>query len=185
MKRGIIISAPSGSGKTSIIKGLQEINSEIHFSISATTRKPRGEEKDGIDYHFMNTQDFKKLIEENKLVEYQEVYKDQYYGTLKSELDYDIVAFDMDVYGGVRLREILGEKAISFLILPPNIKTLEERLRSRGTDSEESICERMKKSEIELSWAKGKFDFEIVNNNLQEAIDFIYECCRLSLCSQR
>lgn len=180
MKRGIIISAPSGSGKTSIIRGLQNINPEIHFSISATTRKPRGEEKDGIDYHFIDVQEFKKLIEENKLIEYQEVYKNQYYGTLESELSHDIVAFDMDVYGGVRLREILGEKAISFLILPPDIKTLEKRLRERGTDSEESICERMKKSKTELSWASGKFDFEIVNNNLQEAIDFIYECCRFS-----
>lgn len=177
----IIFSAPSGSGKSTIIDFLMTQSLQLAFSISATSREPRGKEKNGNEYLFLSTEEFKQKIEEDAFLEWEEVYKDTFYGTLKSVPLQMInegknVVFDVDVIGGCNLKEYYGEKALSVFIMPPSIEVLQERLLSRGTDTLEVIKKRIDKAEKELTYAS-KFDVIIKNDNLEiaqeEALDTI------------
>jgi len=170
----IIFSAPSGAGKSTIISHLLKLHPEFEFSISATSRDPRGSEKDGVEYYFIDAPKFRELISQGEFVEYEEVYTDRFYGTLKSEVSriWDkghVILFDVDVKGGVNLKKYFGQAAVSILICPPSIEILSQRLRGRGTDSEEAICERLAKAESELEFAEGKFDRKVINDNLDDA----------------
>jgi guanylate kinase len=169
----VIISAPSGAGKTTIVKHLLGSGLNLAFSVSATTRHSRGDEKDGIDYYFLSVPEFRKRIEADEFVEWEEVYEDLLYGTLKSEVakiwaDGHHVIFDVDVYGGINLKKIFSENAIALFIMPPSVKELENRLKGRGTDSREKIRMRVDKAHKELRLAD-KFDAIIVNDNLEKA----------------
>ena len=169
----IILCAPSGAGKTSITKYLLNQGLGLEFSISACNREKREGEVDGVDYHFLTTEDFKRRIENDEFVEWEEVYKDNYYGTLKTEINRiwnsgKNVIFDVDVEGGLSLTKHFGEKALAIFIKPPSIKDLETRLRGRGTEDEEKIQKRLAKAEKELEYAKW-FDTIIVNENLEDA----------------
>ena len=169
----IIFSAPSGSGKTTLVKHALEVVSELEFSISCTTRQPRGTEVQGVDYHFLSPDEFRAKIAEDAFVEYEEVYTDKYYGTLKSEVENiwtkgKVVIFDVDVKGGISLKKYFGEKALSIFIEPPSIAELERRLISRATDDAETIKTRVAKAEEELSYAN-QFDVIVINENLDEA----------------
>lgn len=175
MKKGkcIIYSAPSGAGKTTIVHHLLNKFEELEFSISACSRDPRENEVDGEDYHFIGLQKFKKYIEQEKFVEWEEVYSNHYYGTLKEEISRiwdkgNSVIFDVDVIGGLNLKKFFGDDALAVFVQPPNISILEERLRSRGTETEEKIKQRMAKAKRELAKAN-EFDTILVNNNLEEA----------------
>lgn len=170
----IIFSAPSGSGKTTIVKHLLE-NSRlpIEFSISATSRQPRNGEIDGKDYYFLKTEDFREKIKSNKFVEFEEVYAGTYYGTLKSEIERiwkkdKHVIFDIDVVGGLNLKKMFGEKALSVFVQPPSIDELIRRLKSRGTETDEKLKPRIDKAALELSYAD-KFDTILVNDTLEHA----------------
>ena len=168
----IIFSAPSGAGKTSIIKYLLDNISCTEFSISATSRKPRDNEKNGIDYYFMSVDSFKKKIKNDDFLEFEEVYASVFYGTLNSELDRiwqngKTVLLDMDVKGGLKIKSIFKEKALSIFIKPPSIKALDKRLTKRALDSKRSIKERLKRSEFEFGFAK-KFDIVLENNDLDK-----------------
>jgi len=170
----IIFSAPSGSGKTTIVKNLLQKGFKMEFSISATTRSPRGEEKNGIDYYFLTPDEFRKKIKDNELLEWEEVYTDKYYGTLKSEVERitskgNNVVFDVDVVGGLNIKKMYGDMAIAIFIQPPSVEELRKRLIGRGTDSEEVIQQRLDKAEEEISYAPG-FDFIIINDKLENAI---------------
>lgn len=169
----IILCAPSGAGKTSITKYLLNQDLGLEFSISACNREKRGNETDGVDYHFLTTEAFKNKIDNNEFVEWEEVYADNYYGTLKSEIARiwrkgNNVIFDVDVEGGLSLTKYFGEKALAIFIQPPSIEALEQRLRSRGTEDEEKIQKRLAKAEKELGYAKW-FDTIVVNDNLEQA----------------
>ena len=169
----IILCAPSGAGKTSITKYLLEQDLGLEFSISACNREKRENEIDGVDYYFLNTEDFKRRIENEEFVEWEEVYKDNFYGTLKTEINRiwnrgKNVIFDVDVEGGLSLTKHFGEKALAIFIKPPSVEALEERLRSRGTEDEEKIQKRLNKAEKELGYAKW-FDTIIVNEDLKTA----------------
>ena len=171
----IIFSAPSGSGKSTVVNHLLSMHPEFEFSISAASRAPRGNEKDGVDYHFISVEEFRRLIEVDAFVEYEEVYHDKFYGTLKSEVDRiwskgNTVIFDVDVKGGVNLKKYFGDKALSILIKAPSMECLRERLVSRGTDSIQDIEERLAKASSELEFAEGKFDRTIVNDILDETL---------------
>lgn len=173
MNKVIIFSAPSGSGKTTLVKHCLEIFPALQFSISATTRPPRGTEQHGKDYYFLSLREFKDKIAQNAFVEYEEVYKDKFYGTLKSEIERiwereKIVIFDVDVVGGINLKNIFKEQALSIFIAPPNIEALETRLTKRGTDDYETIKIRLAKAEEELGY-QNKFDEIIVNDTLDKA----------------
>lgn len=173
MNKVIIFSAPSGSGKTTLVKHCLGIFPELEFSISATTRSPRGEEIHGKDYYFLSTEEFKQKISENAFVEYEEVYTDKFYGTLKSEVEriwqnQKIVIFDVDVVGGVNLKKIFGDQAMSIFIAPPSIEELEKRLILRNTDSPETIKTRVNKAQEELGY-QNQFDKIIVNDNLESS----------------
>ena len=173
MERLIIFSAPSGSGKTTIVRELLKKYQQFEFSISATSRAPRGTERDGVDYYFLTADEFRKAVAEDKFVEWEEVYAGTYYGTLKSEVDRiwargKVIIFDVDVKGGYNLKKYFGDSALSVLIVPPSLEVLEQRLRGRGTDSEEAIIERLGKAGSELEFAKGKFDIELVNDKLED-----------------
>jgi guanylate kinase len=177
MKKAIIIAAPSGSGKTSIVKELLKKNLNIKFSVSATTRPIRYNEIDGKDYHFLTVDEFHRRIDRNEFMEYQEVYSGLYYGTLNSELDKiwysgNIVLFDVDVVGGQNLKNILGDSAISIFIKPPDMESLKERLVKRSTETEESLRIRLNKAIHELEYQK-YYDYVIVNDNLERAVDEI------------
>lgn len=168
----IIFSAPSGAGKTSIIKYLLDKISSTEFSISATSRKPRKNEKNGIDYHFISINSFKKKIENNDFIEYEEVYENVFYGTLNSEIDRiwqngKTVLLDMDVKGGLKIKSIFKEKALSIFVKPPSIKSLDDRLAKRALDTQKSIQERLKKSEFELGYAE-EFDIVLENKDLDK-----------------
>lgn len=170
----IIFSAPSGAGKSTIVGHVLAGHPEFAFSISATSRKPRGTEKNGVEYYFLQAEQFRDLIGKDAFVEYEEVYKDHFYGTLKSEVDRiwkegKVIIFDVDVKGGYNLKKYFGDKALSFLIVPPSMEELERRLRGRQTDSEEDIEMRLQKAQSELDFAKGKFDTEILNDKLENA----------------
>ena len=169
----IIFSAPSGAGKSTVVGHMLKLHPEFEFSISATSRKPRGTEKDGVEYYFISADRFRELLAQDAFVEHEEVYHDRFYGTLKSEVERiwsknHVIVFDVDVKGGVNLKKYFGDAALSVLIVPPSMETLEARLRGRGTDSEEAISERLAKAGEELSFAKGKFDSEIVNDRLED-----------------
>lgn len=167
-----IFSAPSGAGKSTVVNYLLgQYPQQFEFSVSATSRAPRGEEKDGVEYYFISAERFRELIEQDAFVEYEEVYEDRFYGTLKSEVERiwkagKIIIFDVDVKGGVSLKKYFGDAARSVLIVPPSMEVLEQRLRGRGTDSEEAITERLAKARWELDFAGGKFDRELVNDRL-------------------
>lgn len=169
----IIFSAPSGAGKSTVVNHLLSIFPEFEFSISCTSRSPRGSEKNGVEYWFKSPEEFRSLIAQDAFVEFEEVYHDKFYGTLKSEVERiwekgHVIVFDVDVKGGYNLKKYFGDKALSILICPPSIEVLESRLRGRGTDTEEAINERLSKAKSELEFAKGKFDAELVNDVLAE-----------------
>lgn len=169
----LIFSAPSGSGKSTIINYLLECNLNLVFSISATSRAPRGSEKDGVEYYFLTPQEFKQKIENNEFIEFEEVYKDNFYGTLRGKVEElrsegKNVVFDIDVVGGVNLKSIFNEEALSIFIQPPSVEELRNRLVGRQTDSAEAIDRRVAKAEQELTFAN-KFDKIVVNDNLEQA----------------
>ena len=173
MAKVIIFSAPSGSGKSTIINYLMAQNLNLHFSISATSRPPRGTEKNGVEYFFLSPEEFKTLIAKGEFLEYEEVYKDRFYGTLKSQVDAKLergenVVCDVDVLGGQNIKAYYGDKALSLFIQPPSIEVLKQRLESRGTDAPEVIKDRLARAEFELSYAD-KFDKVVVNDNLEDA----------------
>ena len=175
MGKCIIFSAPSGAGKTTIVQHLLKQGLNLTFSISACTREPRGQEVNGKDYYFLSIDEFKAKIEEEAFIEWEEVYADHFYGTLKSEINriWDAghhVIFDVDVVGGINLKKHFGEKALSLFVMPPSLKALEERLRSRGTDSEERIAKRLGKAKQELITAD-QFDHIILNDDLNQACE--------------
>ena len=173
--KSVIVSAPSGAGKTTIVHALiNEIN-ELSFSISACSRKPRPNEIKGKDYYFLSVDDFLLQIQNEEFLEWQEVYKDHYYGTLKSEVnrlwsENKTVIFDVDVVGAINLKNQLKEEALSIFIKPLNINVLENRLRNRKTETEEKIQQRLQKAKTELN-SMNEFDLIILNDNLQKAID--------------
>lgn len=169
----IIFSAPSGSGKSTIINYLLEQGLKLKFSISATSRAPRGEEKDGVEYYFLSPEDFRKRIAAGDFLEYEEVYTDKFYGTLKSEVERifkegNNVIFDVDVVGGCNIKKFYGNRALSVFIQPPSVEELRRRLVGRNTDSPEVIESRLAKAEYELGFAK-QFDVVIVNDDLDKA----------------
>jgi len=170
----LIFCAPSGSGKSTIVQHLMKLGLGLAFSISATSRKPRQGEAHGREYHFITPQQFREKIENKEFVEWEEVYPDQYYGTQKSEVERiwsqgQHALFDIDVVGGVNLKKTFGDKALSIFVEPPSIEVLEERLRCRGSDDEESLQKRIGKAEYELSFAP-QFDRILVNNSLEKAL---------------
>ena len=169
----IVFSAPSGSGKTTLVRHLLAQDLHLGFSISATSRKPRGKEKDGIDYYFMNALEFQKKIEEKAFIEYEEVYQNTFYGTLTSELERlwaegKQVLFDIDVVGGVTIKKKYPKETLAIFVQPPSISELESRLRKRGTDNEEKIKERIAKARTELEYAP-QFDYCLINEDLDQA----------------
>ncbi|UBB88566.1 guanylate kinase [Candidatus Kaistella beijingensis] len=173
MNKVIIFSAPSGSGKTTLVKHCLEHFPELEFSISCTTRNPRGTEKDGVDYHFISPEKFRQKIWEEAFVEFEEVYEDKYYGTLKSEVeriwnDGKTVIFDVDVKGGIALKKYFGEQALSIFIMPPSIQELERRLIARATEDAETIQTRVEKAEQEMTF-QNEFDKILVNTDLETA----------------
>ena len=181
MKEGkfIVVSAPSGSGKTTLVKALLSENLPLSFSISATSRKPRGDEVNGVDYFFFKDLEFKKLIKNEAFIEYEEVYKNTFYGTLKSEVERNWeskrhVIFDVDVIGALNIKKKYPDKTLSIFINPPSISVLEDRLRSRGTDSEKALKERIEKAKEELKLSV-KFDRLIINNDLEKSKKQIIE----------
>lgn len=170
----IIFSAPSGSGKSTIInKLMSEYGVRGRFSISATSRKPRGSEQDGVEYYFLTEEDFRRRISEGDFLEYEEVYPGCFYGTLRSEVDRTLargenVILDIDVQGGLNVKKIYADRALTLFIQPPSIERLRERLERRGTDAPEVIERRLAKAETELSFAP-KYDAVVVNDDLEEA----------------
>ena len=169
----VIISAPSGAGKTTIVRHLLDSGLNLSFSISVTTRPKRGAEQHGEDYFFMSAAEFRKLIDNNELAEWQEVYADHYYGTLKSELkriwdNGSHVLFDVDVMGGLNLKNIFGDNSLAVFIMPPSVAELEKRLHARGTDSKDKIKTRVDKAIKEIELAE-KFDKIIINDDLAKA----------------
>lgn len=174
--RLIIISAPSGCGKSTIINEvIKNDELKLSFSISATTREPRRGETDGINYYFLSEEAFKKAIDNDELVEYEEVYPGRFYGTLKKEIERICamgrnVILDVDVKGGINVKKIYGESALSIFIMPPSVEILRHRLLSRGTESIEAISERVGKAEYEISFAT-EFDCQVINDQLKVAIE--------------
>lgn len=171
----LIVSAPSGSGKSTIVNYLMKEHPEFRlaFSVSATSRPPRGKEQDGVDYLFLSEEDFRSHIRAGDFLEYEEVYEDRLYGTLKSQVEEKLAAgmnvvFDVDVKGGINIKRHYGRKALSIFIQPPSIEVLRERLIGRNTDDMEQIEKRLAKAEYEMSFAKD-FDHIIINDNLETA----------------
>lgn len=169
----IVVSAPSGAGKTSIVRHLLERFPELSFSVSATTRAKRGMEVDGHDYYFISVPEFQSRIENGAFLEWQEVYAGQYYGSLKSEVDRlgaegKVVIFDVDVLGGLNIKKYYGDRALSVFIQPPTLESLGDRLRGRGTETPESLKKRLDKAAYELSFAP-QFDVVVVNDDLPTA----------------
>ena len=183
MGKCIIFSAPSGAGKTTIVQHLLKQNLELEFSISACTRDKRGAEVHGKDYYFLSINEFKNKIQEDSFIEWEEVYTDHFYGTLKEEIKriWDAgkhVIFDVDVIGGINLKKYFGKNALSIFVMPPSMQDLESRLRGRGTDSEERILKRLAKAKQELITAD-QFDIIVLNKDLkiaqQEAVEIVRE----------
>ena len=173
-KKVVIFCAPSGSGKTTIVKHLLSIDNRLQFSVSACTRKQRANEVNGKDYYFLTLEDFKNKISNNEFLEYEEVYGGNFYGTLKSEIERiwlqkKVVIFDVDVVGGLNIKKYFGEKALAVFVKPPDIQTLEIRLRERSTETEETLKMRVDKAVHELKF-EDKFEKVIVNDGLDEAL---------------
>ncbi len=173
--RLIIFSAPSGSGKSTIVNWLMQEHPELKlaFSISCTSRKPRGTERDGVEYFFVSPQEFRKRIDNDEFLEYEEVYEDRFYGTLKTQVDNQLkagqnVVFDVDVKGGVNIKRFYGDRALSIFIQPPSIDELRRRLESRATDAPQVIEDRLNKAAYELTFAS-QFDKVVVNDDLDKA----------------
>ena len=171
----IIFSAPSGSGKSTIIGHLLKRIPNMEFSISATSRKPRPGEENGREYYFLSHDEFIQKVAEDKFVEWVEVYQGTCYGTLKSEIERiwkkgNVVIFDVDVLGGVSLKKIFGDKALSVFIQPPSIEVLEQRLRHRNTETEESLKKRIERAQMELQYSN-QLDVVVVNDDLETAIN--------------
>jgi len=169
----IIFAAPSGSGKTSIVKSLLEQNIYLRFSISATTRPKRAGEKEGVDYFFLSKEQFQEKIAAGDFLEWEEVYAGTYYGTLKPEVDKMLekgenVLFDIDVHGALSIKKIYAEQALALFVKPPSVEALIERLENRGTESKESLKRRISKATYELSF-EPEFDISIINNHLETA----------------
>jgi len=169
----IIFSAPSGAGKSTIVRHLMSKEKSLYFSISATSRQPRKGEKDGREYHFIAPDKFRELIEKKAFIEWEEVYPGQFYGTLHSELDkiWELgghAIFDIDVMGGLSLKKEFGDRACAIFIEPPSMKVLETRLRNRGSDDEASLRLRLEKAAQEMQYAS-QFDHIVVNDRLEEA----------------
>ena len=174
MGKLIIFSAPSGSGKTTIVRRIMQTIPGLEFSISATSRAPRGTEQHGHDYYFLSAEEFDKAISEEQFVEWEEVYAGTKYGTLKSEMERiwaegHTILFDVDVKGGVRLKKIFGEQALSVFVMPPSIEELRNRLVGRTTDSPEKIEQRIAKAAEEIGYAP-QFDKTVVNDDLEKAV---------------
>ena len=175
----VIFSAPSGAGKTTIVHYLLKQNLGLEFSVSACSRNPRSNEVNGRDYHFLGLEGFKEQIKKEAFIEWEEVYSDNFYGTLKSEIELiwslgKTVIFDVDVIGGLNMKRIFGENAISIFVQPPSYDVLEKRLRKRSTESEDKIQQRMKKANTELAYAP-EFDLILVNDNLDAACQKAYK----------
>ncbi len=170
----IIFSAPSGAGKTTIVKEVLKTDIPFAFSISATSRAPREGEVHAKDYHFLSVNDFKESIEKEHFLEWEEVYENQFYGTLKSEVEskrqqgYTVI-FDVDVVGGLNIKKFYGDEALAIFVMPPSIEELKKRLKGRGTESEESFKKRIDKAEMEMEYAKD-FDVVIINDDLNTAV---------------
>ena len=184
----IIVSAPSGSGKSTIVNWLMQEHPELnlYFSISCTSRAPRGSEQNGVEYFFLTPEEFKAEIQNDEFLEYEEVYENRFYGTLKQQVERQReegqnVVFDVDVKGGVNIKKYYGDEALSLFIQPPSVEELRRRLEGRGTDSPEAIAERLAKAEYELTFAP-QFDRVIVNDDLetakQEALEAVAEKIR-------
>lgn len=171
----IVFSAPSGSGKTTIVRHLLEQSKlPLAFSISATTRAPRGNEKNGVDYYFLSKEEFEQKIREGAFLEYEEVYPGLFYGTLKSEIERlwasgKAVLFDIDVMGGLTIKKTYPKKTLTVFVKPPSVEALEQRLRNRNTDSEETLQVRLAKSASELEKASA-FDEILINDQLEDAL---------------
>ena len=170
----VIVSAPSGAGKTTIVHRLMDAGLGLEFSVSACSRPKRAGETDGVDYYFISIGEFRDKVNRGEFIEWQEVYKDHFYGTLRSEVERiwkggRHVIFDVDVEGGINLKSIFGEKALSLFIMPPSLRILEDRLRKRSTDDEENIATRLQKAEKEIARSE-MFDRTIVNDDLEKAV---------------
>ena len=184
MAKLLIFSAPSGSGKSTIVNWLMQEHPELNlsFSISCTSRAPRGTEQNGVEYFFLTPEEFRQRIEADEFLEYEEVYEDRFYGTLKSQVERQLeagqnVVFDVDVKGGVNIKKFYGERAMSLFIQPPSVEELRRRLEGRGTDTPEAIENRLAKAEYELTFAP-QFDHVVVNDDLATAESEIYELVR-------
>ncbi len=179
----IILSAPSGTGKSTIISNIiNHPDLKLGFSISATSRAPRGEEKDGKEYYFISNDEFRKKIAAGEFVEWEEVYPGTCYGTLKSEVERITssgrnLIMDIDVKGGINVKRFFGDEAMSIFILPPNMEELEKRLRGRATDDEATICKRLAKAEYEMSFSD-KFDHRVVNDDIEKASEDVAQLIR-------
>jgi guanylate kinase len=181
----IIISAPSGSGKTTIVHHLLNRGLPLEFSVSACTREPREGETDGVDYYYITAEEFKKKIKNKEFVEWEEVYPGKFYGTLKREIeriwkDKKSVIFDVDIAGGLNLKKLFGNNALAIFIMPPSMEVLEERLKKRGKDAEKEIRTRLNKARKELVFARD-FDIVLVNDDLDKAVDEAFEAVTLFL----
>lgn len=171
--KALVFSAPSGAGKTTLVRRLMADRADVAFSVSATNRSPRGTERDGVDYHFLTTEAFRERVDRGEFLEWEEVYDGRLYGTLREAVEQvwkagQHVVFDVDVEGGIRLKEILGDHIRSVFVSPPSLEVLEHRLRLRATDSEEDIVRRLAKAERELGRA-AYFDVILVNDDLETA----------------
>ena len=171
----IIFSAPSGAGKSTVVNHLLKLHPELEFSISATSRAPRGQEKHVVEYYFFTSDEFRQMIAEEKFVEYEEVYAGSFYGTLRSEVERiwakgHVIIFDIDVQGGVNLKRIFGDQAFSVFIQAPSVEILRDRLIKRNTDTPEAIEKRVAKAASEMEFAAGKFDYTLINDDLQTAL---------------
>ena len=172
--KALLFSAPSGSGKTTIIRELLKRFDCFEFAISATSRKPRAGEQDGVDYYYLTPDAFRQRVANGDFLEWEEVYTDMLYGTLKSEIDRiwnngHIIIFDVDVKGGMNIKRYFGDDALALFVMPPSIEVLRQRLQGRGTESADSIAKRLARSEAELQLAP-QFDLTIVNDDLQTAV---------------
>lgn len=179
MGKLVIISAPSGAGKTTIVKHLLKCGLNLEFSVSATTRPKRIDETDGIDYYFISINDFKKRIENGDFIEWEEVYKNHFYGTLKSEFERiwakgKHILFDVDAKGGINLKNMYGTNSIALFIMPPSIEELKNRLVKRGTDKQAKIMMRVQKASEEIKFA-GEYDYIVINQNLDRATSEVFD----------
>lgn len=188
MKNGLLIfSAPSGSGKSTIVNWLMKEHPELKlaFSISCTSRAPRGTEQNGVEYFFLSPEEFKAKIEADEFLEYEEVYQDRFYGTLKSQVENQLakgesVIFDVDVKGGVNIKKFYGERALSIFVQPPSVEELRRRLVGRNTDAPEVIEQRLAKASYELTFAP-QFDHVVVNDDLEKAQQEVYQLVKAFL----